>query len=176
MRIVVKTHPNKTGTIKPWLDTQTKLESCLTNRIRMNEWVLIATCKQLVWSTRIGRNMPIWNLDVEPEPRNVRIPGRIFGMWLGGHVTCTLPWDKSWSRRGWMGGFFSVVVELNYCNNSKRKRKKEKEKGGGGNWAWRARHKLSEARSISPHLNPPFLYRFGGLKISTTIKQEPLRT
>jgi hypothetical protein len=31
-----------------------------------------------------------------------------------------------------MGGFFSVVVELNYCNNSKRKRKKEKEKGGGG--------------------------------------------
>jgi hypothetical protein len=25
-----------------------------------NEWVLIATCKQLVWSTRIGRNMPIW--------------------------------------------------------------------------------------------------------------------
>jgi hypothetical protein len=31
-----------------------------------------------------------------------------------------------------MGGFFSVVVELNYCNNSKRKRKNlEKEKGGG---------------------------------------------
>ena len=29
----------------------------------MNEWVLIATCKQLVWSTRIGRNMPIWNLN-----------------------------------------------------------------------------------------------------------------
>jgi hypothetical protein len=29
-------------------------------------------------------------------------------------------------------GFFSVVVELNYCNNSKRNRKKEKEKGGGG--------------------------------------------
>jgi len=29
-------------------------------------------------------------------------------------------------------GFFSVVVELNYCNNSKRKRRKEKEKGGGG--------------------------------------------
>ena len=26
---------------------------------RMNEWVLIATCKQFVWSTRIGRNMPI---------------------------------------------------------------------------------------------------------------------
>jgi hypothetical protein len=33
-----------------------------------------------------------------------------------------------------MGGFFSVVVELNYWNNSKRKRKNlEKEKGGGGN-------------------------------------------
>jgi hypothetical protein len=27
----------------------------------MNEWVLIATCKQLVWSSRIGRDMPIWN-------------------------------------------------------------------------------------------------------------------
>jgi hypothetical protein len=27
----------------------------------MNEWVLITTCKQLVWSTRIGRNMSIWN-------------------------------------------------------------------------------------------------------------------
>jgi hypothetical protein len=26
----------------------------------MNERVSIATCKQLVWSTRIGRNMPIW--------------------------------------------------------------------------------------------------------------------
>ncbi len=30
--------------------------------IKLNEWVLIATCKQLVWSTRIGRNMPIWIL------------------------------------------------------------------------------------------------------------------
>ncbi len=28
----------------------------------MNEWVLIRTCKQLVWSTRTGRNMPIWIL------------------------------------------------------------------------------------------------------------------
>jgi hypothetical protein len=28
----------------------------------MNEWVLIATCKQLVWSTRIDRNMTIWIL------------------------------------------------------------------------------------------------------------------
>ncbi len=26
------------------------------------EWVLITTCKQLVWSTRIVRNMPIWIL------------------------------------------------------------------------------------------------------------------
>ncbi len=38
----------------------------------------------------------------------------------------------------WQQGFFSVVVELNYCNNSKRKRKKEKEKGGRGDWTWRA--------------------------------------
>jgi hypothetical protein len=28
----------------------------------MNEWVLVPTCKQLVWSTRIGRNMTIWIL------------------------------------------------------------------------------------------------------------------
>jgi hypothetical protein len=28
----------------------------------MNEWVLITTCKHLVWSTRIGRNIPIWIL------------------------------------------------------------------------------------------------------------------
>ncbi len=28
----------------------------------LHEWVLIVTCKQLVWSTRIGRNMPIWIL------------------------------------------------------------------------------------------------------------------
>jgi hypothetical protein len=27
-----------------------------------NEWVLITTCKQLVWSNRIVRNMSIWNL------------------------------------------------------------------------------------------------------------------
>ncbi len=27
--------------------------------LQVNERVLIATCKQLVWSTRIGRNMPI---------------------------------------------------------------------------------------------------------------------
>jgi hypothetical protein len=32
----------------------------LTNQT--NELVLIATCKQLVWSTRIGRNMTIWIL------------------------------------------------------------------------------------------------------------------
>jgi hypothetical protein len=25
----------------------------------VDDWVLIATCKQLVWSNRIGRNMPI---------------------------------------------------------------------------------------------------------------------
>jgi hypothetical protein len=34
-------------------------------RLRMNEWVLISTCKQLVWSTdstRIGRIVPIWIL------------------------------------------------------------------------------------------------------------------
>jgi hypothetical protein len=30
--------------------------------IAMNEWILIGTCKQLVWSIRIGRNMPIWVL------------------------------------------------------------------------------------------------------------------
>jgi hypothetical protein len=34
--------------------------------------------------------------------------------------------------RALLKGFFSVVVELNYCNNSTRKRQKEKEKGGGG--------------------------------------------
>ncbi len=33
-----------------------------TSPIVMNEWVLTSTCKQLVWSTRIGRNMPIWIL------------------------------------------------------------------------------------------------------------------
>ena len=27
-----------------------------------SDWVLISTCKQLVWSNRIGRNMPIWIL------------------------------------------------------------------------------------------------------------------
>ena len=32
------------------------------SQLSMNEWVLIANCKQLVWSTRIGRNMPIWIL------------------------------------------------------------------------------------------------------------------
>jgi hypothetical protein len=31
-------------------------------RIELNWRVLIATCKQLVWSNRIGRNMPIWVL------------------------------------------------------------------------------------------------------------------
>jgi hypothetical protein len=28
----------------------------------LNEWVLITTCKQLVWSTWIVRNIPIWIL------------------------------------------------------------------------------------------------------------------
>ncbi len=46
---------------------------CRGRRIVMNEWVLIATCKQLVWSTRIGRNMPIWN----PLPKcRVSIEGK----------------------------------------------------------------------------------------------------
>jgi hypothetical protein len=31
-------------------------------KVTKNEWVLIITCKQLVWSTRIDRNMPIWIL------------------------------------------------------------------------------------------------------------------
>jgi hypothetical protein len=31
--------------------------------LRIENWIdLIATCKQLVWSIRIGRNMPIWVL------------------------------------------------------------------------------------------------------------------
>jgi hypothetical protein len=29
-------------------------------------------------------------------------------------------------------------------------------------------------KGLKNHLNPPFLYRLGGLKNSTTIKQEPL--
>jgi hypothetical protein len=33
-----------------------------TKWVRGDDWVLIATCKQLVWSNRIGWNMPIWNL------------------------------------------------------------------------------------------------------------------
>jgi hypothetical protein len=32
------------------------------NEACMNEWVFLATCKQLVWSTRIDRNIPIWIL------------------------------------------------------------------------------------------------------------------
>jgi len=32
----------------------------------MNEWVLTATCKHLVWSTRIGRSVPIWILRLIP--------------------------------------------------------------------------------------------------------------
>jgi hypothetical protein len=44
------------------------------------------------------------------------------------HIFSFIRLSTDWST----GGFFSVVVELNYCNNSKRKRKKEKEKGGGG--------------------------------------------
>ncbi len=43
-----------------------KCESTFRYQISQNmyehEWVLIATCKQLVWSIRIGRNMPIWFL------------------------------------------------------------------------------------------------------------------
>ncbi len=30
--------------------------------VLLDWWVLISTCKQLVWSNRIGRNMPIWIL------------------------------------------------------------------------------------------------------------------
>jgi len=30
--------------------------------VMIDDWVLIVTCKQLVWSNRIGRNMPIWIL------------------------------------------------------------------------------------------------------------------
>jgi len=31
----------------------------LDESVYLDDWVLIATCKQLVWSNRIGRNMPI---------------------------------------------------------------------------------------------------------------------
>ncbi len=40
-----------------WLKTKIRPHPSLE---WMNEWILIATCKHLVWSTRIGRNMPIW--------------------------------------------------------------------------------------------------------------------
>ncbi len=43
--------------------TRTMIRHCETrSHIRMNEWVLITTCKPLVWSNRIRRNMPIWIL------------------------------------------------------------------------------------------------------------------
>ncbi len=38
------------------------IHECRCNGRLLNEWVLIATRKQLVWSTRIGRNMSIWIL------------------------------------------------------------------------------------------------------------------
>ncbi len=59
----------------------------------MNEWVLIGTCKQLVWSTRIGRNMPIWILSLVPDEvsftdvghpfvfQNTKGPGRVTHGW-----------------------------------------------------------------------------------------------
>jgi hypothetical protein len=44
-----------------WVCVCTLLWVCFTI-IFMNEWVVIVTCKQLVWSTRIDRNMPFWIL------------------------------------------------------------------------------------------------------------------
>ncbi len=41
-------------------------------RTEMNEWVLISTCKQLVWSTRIGQNMSIWILCLILDPSRIR--------------------------------------------------------------------------------------------------------
>jgi hypothetical protein len=52
-----------------------RFDNPLLHVTRMNEWVLIATCKQLVWSTRIGRNMPIWILWVSRR------------LYLRGHAT-----------------------------------------------------------------------------------------
>ena len=49
----------------------------------MNEWVLIATCKQLVWSSRIGRNMPIWILCLRIRPPVRLYRWRWRGVWWG---------------------------------------------------------------------------------------------
>jgi hypothetical protein len=57
---------------------------------RMNEWVLIATCTQLVWSTRIGRNMPIWILCLilESGP-GADLPLEVTGPWFRVIGTCS---------------------------------------------------------------------------------------
>jgi hypothetical protein len=42
-------------------ESQAKMSHTFTVALSsMNEWVLITTCKHLVWSTRIGRSVPIW--------------------------------------------------------------------------------------------------------------------
>jgi hypothetical protein len=59
-----------------------------------NEWVLIATCKQLVWSTRIGRNMTIWILDTEltgVKTGLIRSCTRAWSCVASGLVWCHLP-------------------------------------------------------------------------------------
>jgi hypothetical protein len=48
--------------MRSWDTIVCNLKVLVYEVLRMNEWVLIATCKQLVWSNRIGRNMPIWVL------------------------------------------------------------------------------------------------------------------
>jgi hypothetical protein len=61
----------------------------------MNEWVLITTCKQLVWYSRIGRNIPIWILCLR-----IRSPVWFFrrrwrGVWWG---SCSK--QESWVTLG----------------------------------------------------------------------------
>jgi hypothetical protein len=71
-------------TLELWCTTQVSQQPPKTS-----PWTQTKSCWQ------------IESVDVEHEPRNVKIPDRVFSVWVSGGK-CSRPWDTGWGRKGWM--------------------------------------------------------------------------
>ena len=82
------------------------------DEVEMKWNVLITTCKQLVWSIRIGRNMPIWVLCLIPESG----PGAALPLEVTGYGVRSLLYAKL-PERPWVV-LLSTLLLLSYLSLS----------------------------------------------------------
>ncbi len=88
--------------------------TCVNYGLELNWRVLIATCKQLVWSIRIGRNIPIWVLHVTLD-WTCLLWGCVWKRGLGivrTHTTLCLSCSQDLPWLQWLVKYLSWVQEF----------------------------------------------------------------